>query len=66
LHGKPQTSGLSPAVRNQLLIPVIEMKIPGQLEWRRIVSLTPIAVLLVLCQELNGHSAPSIGLPRTC
>ena len=40
--------GRSATVRNQLLIPVIEMKIPGQLEWRGVFRIASIAALLVL------------------
>ena len=60
LHSEPQTGMVRPAVLDQLMIPVIEMKIPGQLGWRRVFGIAPIAALLVLGQELNRHTPPSL------
>jgi hypothetical protein len=43
------------APSNELLVPVIEVKIASQLEWRWFFGIAPIAALLVLGEELDRH-----------
>jgi len=45
------------------MIPVIQVKVAGQLERRRLSRITAITALLVLSEKLDRHRSPH-GAPR--
>jgi hypothetical protein len=51
------------ALGNELMIPVIQVKVAGQLERRRLSRITAITALLVLSEKLDRHRSPH-GAPR--
>jgi hypothetical protein len=47
LHGKPQAGVIGLTLGQELMIPIIEVKIAGELEGRGVLAILPVATLLV-------------------
>jgi hypothetical protein len=63
LHRQPQTRVRGLALGNELMIPVIQVKVAGQLERRRLSRITALTALLVLREKLDRQRSPH-GAPR--
>jgi hypothetical protein len=58
LDGKSQARVIALAAINQLTIPVIEVEIAHQLQWRWLFGIASVTALLLLGQELDRYASP--------